>query len=170
MEKNNEKSGPACSITSRPDGSVITESLPESISIGKVKELIEAQNPVVIIIDAEWCADCRNQMRNLPKFEKEMLAAGIGVYIFTVEGPNYDVFISPEHKALAMKLYSTPVGSRIFSDKPEEKEDITSVMAVRGREGYPAIFFISKGAVQHWSIEDVSIKQLDLLSQTILKK
>lgn len=167
MEKDST-SGPSCSLESRPDGSTYVGQT-KIADLAKVRELIKSNDPVVLIIDAEWCGDCRNQMKNLPQFEEDLKRAGIEVYIFTAEGPVYDQFVSPQHKELAMTLYSAPIGAPLFGDSPSE-EDVTSVMAKRGREGYPAIFFISNGAVRHWSIEDVSVRQLETLSKSILDK
>ena len=166
------KDGASCSINSKPLGNNSDLHFPsiKSLSIKEVISLIESKVSSVIIIDAEWCTDCRNQMRNLPQFEEKLRAKNITVNIFTVEGPVYDQFISPGHKALAMKIYSSPVNAQIFNtDSTAIANDTTSVMAVRGREGYPAIFFIEDGAIQLWSIEDVSVKQLEVLAQKILK-
>ena len=167
---NELKDGPTCSINSKPiDVESISPAI-KSLTIKEVIALIESNIPTVIIIDAEWCGDCRNQMRNLPQFEETLRKENITVNIFTAEGPTYDQFVSPEHKALAMKIYSSPVNAQIFNTEPETiANDTTSVMAVRGREGYPAIFFIKNGAVKLWSIEDVSVKQLEVLAQKILK-
>ena len=163
------KNGPSCSIHSRPiEGSESEQLAFASLDVEGVKTQLREHAPVVFIIDAEWCGDCRNQMRNLPPFEARLKEAGISTYIFTVEGPQYDVFISPAHKELAMKFYSTPVGGRIFEQTAATGTDTSSVMAKRGREGYPAIFFVHNGIVKLWSIEDVSPKQLEAIGSAIL--
>ena len=163
-EKN---AGPACSLQSRPNDEASPLSSFKKVDLPGVRKLIDGKAPVVIIIEAEWCGDCRNQMRNLPKFEEALAAAGIDLYLFTAEGPFYDHFITPEHKEFVMRICATPVGSPIYGDRISQ-DDSSSVMAKRGREGYPAIFFISNGAVQLWSIEDVSEKQLEKTAKEIL--
>ena len=166
------KAGPACSINSRPQAGYSEPTGIAFISLSELQERILSLKPFVVVIDAEWCTDCRNQMRNLPAFETSLKDKNIEVSIFTAEGPVYDQFVSPAHKELAMKLYSAPFGVSILGDSSnvDTGADATSVMAKRGREGYPAIFFINNGAVQHWSIEDVSPQQLSATAKVILSK
>ena len=135
--------------------------------VATLRQLIADDKPKVIIISAEWCGDCVRQNVNLPAFQKNLAAAGAEVYSFTAE-IEYDVFVTPAHKELAMKIFNAPLGSPILGDAAEGDAK-TSVIGKRGREGYPATFLISKGAVLQWSIEDVSERQLADLTNTFLK-
>lgn len=164
----NKSQGPACSIDSRPKDEYSIELKIKNLNPEEVKKLIQSEQPSVIIVTADWCGDCKNQKPGLAKFEEKLKLNGISLQTFLVE-KEYDIYISSAHEDLVNKLFNTPIGSFILNSEVE-KDISTSVMGVRGRLGYPGTFLVSKGALLHWSIEDVSISELDLLAEAIIDK
>jgi hypothetical protein len=142
-----DSSGPSCSIGSKPSSQHADDKgTVHYITLDKAWTHIQSPTLSALIIGAPWCSTCAMQKPHLPFLEQGLAARNIPLFYLEVES-EYDVFLSPAHRAITMQLFSTPPGRKILPSGERYPDDTTSIIAIRGREFYPTLFGVKNASV-----------------------